>query len=66
MTEKIQQANKQKKKIHDEQQKIFNEASKALRITQRLERSIKMASEAFINARLAHEKMRAAFDGTHA
>lgn len=62
MNEKISQANKMKKRIQDEQQKVFNEASKAVRVTLRLERSIKLASEAFLNARLAHEKMRTAFD----
>lgn len=62
MTDRIQQATKLKQKIHDEQQKIYNEASKSVRVSQRLERSIKIASEAFINARLAHEKMRSAFD----
>jgi hypothetical protein len=60
--EKISQAVKTKKKVHDETQRIVNEANKAVRITQRLERSIKLANESYINARLAHEKMRAAFD----
>jgi len=62
MQERIALAVKTKKKIYDEIQQINTEASKYVRVAQRLERSIKMATESFVNAKLAHEKMRAAFD----
>ncbi|CAL8144168.1 unnamed protein product [Orchesella dallaii] len=62
LTDRMQQLLKQKKRILDEQHRMFNEANKSLREAQRLERSIRMAADAFLNAKLAYDKMRTAFD----
>lgn len=62
LTEKMQAIVRTKKKMVEEQHRMFNDANKSLREAQRLERAIKMAADAFLNAKLAYDKMRSAFD----
>lgn len=62
IAERMQQLVKTKKKLMEEHHKITNDSHKFVREATRLDRTIKMAADSYLNARLAYDKMRSAFD----
>jgi len=48
--------------LQEEHHRVALEANKAIRDAQKLDRFIRMASESYINSKLAYEKMRLALD----
>ena len=62
MAEKMAAVLKTRKKLQEDVYAVSNETNKALREASKLERTLRMTTDAHLNAKLAYDKMRLAFD----